>query len=728
MRTSNLRAIALPLCVLLSFLSPFIAQSPAQTVATWTGDAGNGDYYDAGNWDIGVIPINDATNTYAVVIPGGTTVSLSTDGSFEIDDFSLANSSTLNVGSGSTLTVLDEAEVAGQINTSSGHFVAVTPNAAQITGDKARFSVTNAGTIALAAQSYSSTGLMGTSGSSGNSRYWTYDLFTASGAESLLDLSSLQSIDAGLNDGTYDRNTQRIRAWDGGRIDLSAVQTITAPYQEWDDQLQLSVTAGSSIDLSSLHTIQSARSGTTRFYVSNATQPLPSLIGANRVVFYLNQEAGPGQVTAPELLNLSSSQVYFQQGSTFSAPKLTTWNTGRIDFAQDTSLTFGELTQMTNMDLNMVDGASLVAESLTRFDGTQSNVTLTPFRTFTTGGLLNVDNARFLVQDGAEWGVSTGDFAATSYSSTGLMGTAGGSGNPRSWTYDLFTASGAGSLLDLSSLQSLNAGFNDGDGADRNTQRIRVWDGGRIDLSGVQTITAPYQQWDDQLQFSVTAGSSIDLSSLHTIQSAGYGTTRLYVSNATQALPSLIGADQALFYLNQEAGPGQVTAPELLNLSSSQVYFQQGSTFSAPKLTTWNTGRIDFAQDTSLTFSELTQMTNMDLNMVDGASLVAESLTRFDGTQSNVTLTPFRTFTTGGLLNVDNARFFVEDGAEWGVSTGDFAATSYSSTGLMGTAGGSGDPRSWTYDLFYCVGGGEPSRSIEPAKPQRGIQRWRRRR
>jgi len=524
------------------------------TIATWTGSAGDGDYHNAANWSIGVVPINEANTTYKVVIPGSTTVDLSADGSFEITDFVLPDSSTLNVGSGSMLTVLDEATIAGRVTASNGHFVAAKPNAAQITGNRARFGASNAGMIEIAAQTYSSTGVWSRTGQVYNrDATYTHDLFTAGGADSVLDLSSLQSLTAGFNDGDEDYNIQQIRAWDGARIDLSGVQTVTAPAQRDssdDDRLDFIVSGGGEIDLSGLRTINSAGYGRTRLDIRNATIRLDSLVSADRVWFDLNHGDGPGQVEAPSLQTLTNSSIDTQVG---------------------VSLNWPSLVRLTSVPLSLADGASFVAEALTQFDGSSSYVTITPLRTFTTGGLEHVNNARFHVRDGATWGVVTGDFAADSYSSTGVWSRTGQVYNrDATYTHDLFTAGGADSVLDLSSLQSLTAGFNDGD-EDYNIQQIRAWDGARIDLSGVQTVTAPAQRDssdDDRLDFIVSGGGEIDLSGLRTINSAGYGRTRLDLSTGGHViLGDLVKTDRVDFRVNDMASSLRVEGN--LNLWSS---------------------------------------------------------------------------------------------------------------------------------------------------------------
>ncbi|MHB9049162.1 MAG: hypothetical protein ACYC35_24860, partial [Pirellulales bacterium] len=247
-----LSALALYFCILGSGAN-------AQTTATWI--AGDGNYGTAGNWDINVVPINDATNTYKVVIPAGKTIAWDDDGVFDVTDFVLGADSTFNVGSGTTLQVLDEASIAGIINTSNGHFRANTAGATVLSGGKVRFGASNSGTIHVAADAYDTRGIVP------DVQDWTEyysEVLQATGPGSVLDLSSVQSLNAGFDDGRYqDYNIHRISAKLGGTVNLSGVKTITAPVR-YEDRLDFLTSGGGSINLSGLTTITSAGSGRVR--------------------------------------------------------------------------------------------------------------------------------------------------------------------------------------------------------------------------------------------------------------------------------------------------------------------------------------------------------------------------------------------------------------------------------------------------------------------------------
>src|SRR5690606_30244322 len=105
----------------------------------------------------------------------------------------------------------------------------------------------------------------------------------------------------------------------------------------------------------------------------------------------------------------------------------------------------------------------------------------------------NIDNSRFFLSGGAQFSV-----AATSYSATGV-----------GINQTLFSASGAGTLLDLSSLQSINDAWNDNHSGAR-FHAIEASIGGTVDLSNVQQITGPARS-EDRLQIDANTMGLIRL-------------------------------------------------------------------------------------------------------------------------------------------------------------------------------------------------------------------------
>jgi|GEM_PF-3304604 len=132
--------------------------------------------------------------------------------------------------------------------------------------------------------------------------------------------------------------------------------------------------------------------------------------------------------------------------------------------------------------------------------------------------------------------------AAPDYCSTGLWRVAALGGT---FEWDLFTADGSETSLDLSSISVFNCGFQDGANGSHNYQHVRVSGGATIDLSGVHTVTGPARH-DDYLKFTVNgSGSALDFGSLIEVAANGSGWTDLNVTEASLSLPLLESIDGA---------------------------------------------------------------------------------------------------------------------------------------------------------------------------------------
>ncbi len=111
---------------------------------------------------------------------------------------------------------------------------------------------------------------------------------SADGIGTVLDLSSVASLDAGFNDSSSQTRIHTIAATNGGKIDLSGLETVSAPARG-EDRLDIVVNTGGQLDLSSFQTVTGA--GTTRFALSDTTLSLPAVQSVNRVVFDLDYQS-----------------------------------------------------------------------------------------------------------------------------------------------------------------------------------------------------------------------------------------------------------------------------------------------------------------------------------------------------------------------------------------------------------------------------------------------------
>ena len=162
---------------------------------------------------------------------------------------------------------------------------------------------------------------------------------------------------------------------------------------------------------------------------------------------------------------------------------------------------------------------------------------------------------------------------APTYSSTNLY-TSGNS------TWSLMTASDPNTLLDLSVLTEINAGFNDGDTSYHETiHKITCSDGATIALPAVETITGP-AQWDDQLEIELSgATSEIDLDGVETITTTSRGQVHLETyDGATLELPSASTFHHTRFIA--ETGSSLIANSPAATYSSTNLYTSGSSTWT----------------------------------------------------------------------------------------------------------------------------------------------------
>ncbi|KKK85873.1 hypothetical protein LCGC14_2768890, partial [marine sediment metagenome] len=374
--------------------------------------------------------------------------------------------------------------------------------------DNSRFTLSGGAQFRSAATSYSATGLLG-----------NHTLFSASGPGTLLNLSSFESI----NDTHYTRyyaNVHWIRATAGGAIDLSGVTSITSP-TEGGDRTDFIVESGGHIDLAALDFLDT-RGGPFRFYINTPSFTLPSLTTAESTTFYM------------------------RPGSLLDLPLLDSWNGGSMSVPTGGTFQLPELLGVSGVTVSIGQGGTLDVPKLTSFVG--SLLYLGANQTLGAPQFENIDNSRFYLTGGVNFSV-----AATSYSATGLVG-----------NYTPFSAEGSGTLLDLSTLQSINdyyyARYN------TNVHTIRAASGGQIDLSGVTSITNP-QETADRLDFVVESGGQIDITALETTE-ASSGAVRFAINDSEFALPKLTLGENLTFAM------------------------QIGATVDLPLLQTWDRGSI----------------------------------------------------------------------------------------------------------------------------------------
>jgi hypothetical protein len=473
---------------LVAFLSLAVTSEPAIAVnADWIFN-GSGDYSDTSKWSVPVVPCNAGGTTFAVTIPeAGDTTSTGTVTS----SLGTCEVSQLTLGVNATYT----------LTSNGGSYTAANATL----GNRAGLSVVNGGDMSIGATTWS-TARVGS-------------VLSAMSAGSLLDASSLQSIDAAWDDNTGVPAITSVTASSGGVIDLSGVTSLTPPVRA-EDRLDFNVNGGS-IVLSALDSISGG--GATRFNVTAGTLSLPALNTVVRAQFLVsggatlnanasawNLAAGPATGLmlsasgAGSLLDASSLQsIDAGWNDNTGVPAITSVTAssgGVIDLSGVTSLT-PPVRAEDRLDFN-VNGGSIVLSALDSISGggaTRFNVTA---GTLSLPVLNTVARAQFLVSGGATLNANGSAWNLAAGPATGLM----------------LSASGTGSLLDASSLQSIDAGWNDNTGVPAITS-VTASSGGVIDLSGVTSVVAPVRV-EDRLDFNVNA-AELRLGAMDNVSGAG---------------------------------------------------------------------------------------------------------------------------------------------------------------------------------------------------------------
>lgn len=606
------------LCLFALGVSLFVMSSrvnAAQVTATWTGGAGNNSYNDPGNWDIGKVPVNDATDTYVVSIPGGVTVNFDVPGTgHQVFQFTLPDSSTFVINSGRDLAVTDSAAISGIVNTANGQFNAAHASST-FGGSTSRVTVTGGGNIAIGAPNYTCKGLNG-----------LYTVLKSSGTGSILNLSSLASIDAARS--SYTDLVYTIQADNGGVVDLSNLSSVFGPTLEGHDRIEFVIDSGGTINLGNLTTTSSGN-GKVRFDIrdtSGGAFALPSLRTSDDAEF----------IVAPGLtIDLGTPGV----PATQTGGGYTLGDGAIVNYTPLTTLEWANMSLAANSQFN--------APNLVDIDG--MNISLAPGRTFNTGVISSLDNARFAVTAGKQWGVAQGNLSATSYSAKSLNG-----------QHTLFSASDSGSVLDLSSITSIDASLSSYTDL---VYSIKAVNGGEINLSGLTNISGPTLEGHDRIEFILDSGGKLNLSSLATTGS-GNGKVRFDIRNVPAggfSLPSLTTSDDAEFI---------VASGLTINLGTTGV----PATQNGGAYTLGDGAIVNYAPLTTLQWANMSLDANSEFN--------APNLVNIDG--MSISLAPGRTFNTGVISSLDNARIAVTNGKQWGVAQGNLSAGSYSAVELDG--------------------------------------------
>ena len=518
----------------------------AQKTATWTGSGDGVNYSNPANWDIdgggnpgSEVPLNNATDTYVVVISSGSVTFDVPDpvaGTNDVFRMTLASGRTLTIDPARNLSVIDSASIGGTVQTTSGTFSA--PSAASmITGNTAKVSVNGTGSVNIGAASYDSRGI--TSGV----------ILSADGSGASLSLPLLQTLTDSAD--PYPAHTRTIQALNSATVDLSGLTVVHGA--TGDDWTQFVESSGGTIDLSSLLTANNNVSFTS----SRSTFSLPALKTAGNMKFALN----PGYT-----LNLTALEQ--QTGGTY------------LLAASDT-VNLDKLTSLKGARVTISDSASTFAAPL----------------------LGNIDDTFFNLSGGARLVVAVPNYVGTGFSS----GT-------------FFSADGTNTLLDLSSISTVNSGT---DYYPAHVRTIAATNSGVVNLAGMQTLNGG--TGDDVVEVKMVAGGVVMLNELATTT----GNVR-FNTDIDLTVPKLKNAATLLFTMQ----PGStLNLPELIAQTGGAYDLPAGATVNLPKLAT-ATGTTFSISDPAATLNAplLANVNNSFLNISGGAQLALPGVTNYVGT------------------------------------------------------------------------------------------------
>ncbi len=385
----------------------------------------------------------------------------------DITDFFLCGGSRLVLNLDSDLTVLRHTEIAGIIDGQGGNFTACGTIAA-FTDCRSRMNASNGSTIEICAPTYCSTGLWSDWDANGG---WSGDGV----GTTFPDLMKAEGA--------------------GSLLDLSTVPHIDAGFASTGNDhthQRISALDGGVIDLSGVETVTGP--GRSRDYLSFIVDP---------------------EGSDPNLTQILLPGVRFIETDTVQPSSRVPWSSQqtRFDIRGGASQSLPNLELADGVDFMAAGGGSVTVPSLTQ-----------------------IVNSTFSLVEGSQFIDDTGaDAGAATYSSTEMWvawdANGGWSGDGvGTWAPNLMKAEGAGALLDLSTVTSIDAGFAS-TGNDHTYHHISALDGGVIDLSGVETVTGPASSRDG-IRFTVDSCtvepcngdvSTLDMSSLAMVTNTGNG-------------------------------------------------------------------------------------------------------------------------------------------------------------------------------------------------------------
>lgn len=543
---------ALLLC-LASLLPGALRAQIGQTV-TWAGGNTYGFWQNAANWNPQVVPANNTGTNFTVLIPDATSLTYDRPAAATLDALSLGAQAGLRLTNGQPLVVLSTLLVRGSVDVAGpGSAFRAFTNNSQLAFYPS-LSVRGGGYLGVGAGAYN----------------WAQynasaTLLNAVGTGSLLELTNVTSLS--VASGSGGSRSYAINARSNGVINLSALGQITGPGD--DDWVDLNVDTGGNLLLSTL----GQTANRVRFNLNLPAYTLPALSQASDTVINVGVS---NQVNVPLLGSFTSGTFAVSNHGTLFAPALTTLDSVTVNLSSDAIFSATNLATYRNSDINF-----------------------TPGRQQLLGPVFNIYASRLVVSGG-----TTGKVFATSYDCW------------EDWRSSptLFSASGASSRLDLSSLVSLTAR---GGWSGSHSYHVTATTNGVIDLTGLTTVNGcrvDAYDANDWLTFNTSSGGEILLPALRTLTR----NTRWNLGNALFRLPALETVDRAQFYL---PASGRLELPAAQSIASSYFSIPDGAAVDAPQLTSLSGSDFAWGFSSSFTAPALTQITDSVLAFDVGRTL-----------------------------------------------------------------------------------------------------------
>jgi hypothetical protein len=520
----------------------------AADTAQWIKGSQAGNWGDAANWDINQVPTNGSASSFIVIIPNSSTVTYDLPLPAEIDALNLGSGS-LNLGEGSSLSIRGVSLISGGI-IASGEGATFQSLANGVTFRDASYLRANAGgTLKLSASTYNLP-----------SGYGSHAIFTADGANSLVELDSMQSLSAGgacCSSYSYSITAQR-----DGVIRLSGLRTLVGASD--DDFFVVNLLTGGQILMPSLESV----SRRTRWNIDVPEFELASLA------------------------NLSGAEVNVSAGRKLTMPVLSAMDGVELNVRAGAIVNASNLLAATGTSFGVVAGSVLNAPNLKNLSA--SVVVLVPDAEFNIPAPTQIDSLSLENTSGTTFAVG-----ASSYS------LAGGYGNRV-----LFRGDGIGSDLDLSSIQSLSSG---GACCSSYSYSIIARNGASIDFRGLRLIAGATD--DDWVDFTMSNNGRMDFSNLESVSRR----TRWNVDVARFELPRLVSFSSSIFSVAQGR---TLSVPALETMSSATISLGFGSRLDAPSLKSATSTSFDLIPGSTFSASQLTIWNNSSLVLTPGVNLV----------------------------------------------------------------------------------------------------------